>query len=93
MGFFSRLFGGKSASEEPISIEAIEYKGFNIYQEPVKEGGQFRIAGRITKVFGDDIKEHRFIRSDVVASKDDANELMLNKAKMFIDQMGDNIFT
>ncbi|MGR5117671.1 HlyU family transcriptional regulator [Vibrio astriarenae] len=93
MGFFSRLFGGKSSSEEPVAVKAVEYKGFNIYQEPVKEGGQYRIAGRITKDFDGEIKEHRFIRSDVVASKDDANELMLNKAKMFIDQMGDNIFS
>ncbi|MGR5543095.1 HlyU family transcriptional regulator, partial [Vibrio campbellii] len=76
MGFFSRLFGGKSSSEEPVAVKAVEYKGFNIYQEPVKEGGQYRIAGRITKDFDGEIKEHRFIRSDVVASKDDANELM-----------------
>ncbi|MGL6313108.1 HlyU family transcriptional regulator [Vibrio sp. WXL103] len=93
MGFFSRLFGGKSKEKTSAQeVEPVEYKGYNIYQEPIAEGGQFRIAGRITKEIDGELKQHRFIRSDVVSNKDDANELMLNKAQMFIDQMGDNMF-
>ncbi|PWI32353.1 transcriptional regulator [Vibrio albus] len=91
MGLFSKLFGSKS-SEQTTEVEPVEYKGFLIYQEAVKEGGQYRIAGRITKEKDGEIKSHRFIRSDLVTSEQDANELMLNKAKMFIDQMGDSIF-
>ncbi len=91
VGFFSKLFGGTKAAEPKI-VEPVEYKGFLIYQEALAEGGQYRIAGRITKQFGDETKEHRFIRSDVVGSESDANELMLKKAQMFIDQMGDSIF-
>ncbi|KJY83861.1 transcriptional regulator [Vibrio galatheae] len=92
MGLFSRLFGG--AKEQPqTTVEPIEYKGFLIFQEALSEGGQYRIAGRITKQVGEEVKTHRFIRSDVLPSESDANEFMLKKAQMFIDQMGDNIFT
>lgn len=91
MGLFSRLFG--SQKEQPkVEVEPIEYKGYLIYQEALAEGGQYRIAGRITKQFGEEVKTHRFIRSDVLPSESDANEFMLKKAQMFVDQMGDNIF-
>ncbi|MGF1719275.1 HlyU family transcriptional regulator [Vibrio kyushuensis] len=94
MGLFSRLFGlGNAETKSKVEIEPIEYKGFLIYQEPISEGGQYRIAGRITKKLDDEVKSHRFIRSDVLSNKDDANELMLKKSQMFIDQMGDNIFS
>ncbi|ENB1601158.1 transcriptional regulator [Vibrio parahaemolyticus] len=88
MGFFSRLFGG---SEKTAEVK-IEYKGFLIYQESISEGGQYRIAGRIEKSYDGEVKTHRFIRSDLLASEGDANELMLKKSQMFIDQMGDKIF-
>jgi len=91
VGLFSRLFGGHK-EQTKVEVEPIEYKGFLIYQEALAEGGQYRIAGRITKQFGDETKTHRFIRSDVLPSANDANEFMLKKAQMFIDQMGDNIF-
>jgi hypothetical protein len=91
VGLFSKLFGGGKAPE-PKQVEPVEYKGFLIYQEAIAENGQYRIAGRITKAFDDEAKEHRFIRSDVLGTEGDANELMLKKAQMFIDQMGDSIF-
>ncbi|KGY11571.1 transcriptional regulator [Vibrio tubiashii] len=91
MGLFSRLFGG-SDKQQNAEVEPVEYKGFLIYQEAKPEGGQYRIAGRITKQFDDEMKTHHFIRSDVLPSKGDADEFMLKKAQMFIDQMGDNIF-
>ncbi|WP_375749881.1 HlyU family transcriptional regulator [Vibrio sp. HN007] len=90
MGFFSKLFGG-GKSESKV-VEPVEYKDFLIYQESRAESGQYRIAGRITKEIDGELKVHNFIRSDVVTSESDANELMLSKAKMFIDQMNGNIF-
>ncbi|MCA0937552.1 transcriptional regulator [Vibrio alginolyticus] len=92
MGFFSRLFGGSEKSVEVKSVEPVEYQGFQIYPESIAEGGQFRIAGRIEKSFDGVVKSHRFIRSDLLGSEDDANQLMLKKSQMFIDQMGDKIF-
>ncbi len=91
MGLFSRLFGGK-AEAKAVSVEPVEYKDFLIYQEVIAEGGQYRVAGRITKEIDGETKTHRFIRSDVVSNKSDAEELMLKKAQMFIDQMSGRIF-
>ncbi len=90
MGLFSKLFGSTPKPEE--KVEPVEYKGFYIYAEAQPESGQYRVAGRITKTVDDETKEHRFIRSDVVQSKEDANSLMLHKSKLFIDQMNGNIF-
>lgn len=92
MGFFSRFFGGSERSVEVKSVEPVEYKGFQIFPESTAEGGQFRIAGRIEKNIDGITKTHRFIRSDLLGTEDDANQLMLKKSQMFIDQMGDKIF-
>ncbi len=92
MGFFSRLFGGSEKAAEVKTVEAVEYNGFQIYPESIAEGGQFRIAGRIEKILDGEVKSHRFIRSDLLGTEDDANQLMLKKSQMFIDQMGDKIF-
>ncbi len=92
MGFFSRLFGGSAKTAKVKAVEPVEYKGFQIYPESTSEGGQFRIAGRIEKKLDGVVKSHRFIRSDLLGTKDDANQLMLKKSQMFIDQMGDRIF-
>ncbi len=92
MGFFSRLFGGSQKAVEVKTVEAIEYNGFQIYPESIAEGGQYRIAGRIEKSLDGEVKTHRFIRSDILGTEQDANELMLKKSQMFIDQMGDKIF-
>ena len=93
MGLFSRLFGNSHKEQDKNEIQPDEYKGFLIYQEAKPEGGQFRISGRITKNIEGEVKEHRFIRSDVLASEADANEFMLAKAKMFIDQTKGDIFS
>lgn len=91
LGFLSKLFGGsKTPTKE--EVEPIEYNGFLIYPEPIAEGGQYRIAGQITKELDGEMKSHRFIRSDVLSSKSDACELMVKKSKMFIDQSSGKIF-
>ncbi|HIF9325053.1 TPA: HlyU family transcriptional regulator [Photobacterium damselae] len=92
MGIFSKLFGTKSVNKLKVQIEPTEYKGFLIYPELKAENGQFRIAGRITKEVEGELKDHAFIRSDLLSSKQDAETFMINKAKMFIDQTGDAMF-
>ncbi|SJL83853.1 HlyU family transcriptional regulator [Vibrio palustris] len=92
MGIFTRLFGEKKP-EVKVEITPVEYKGFYIYQEALEEGRQFRVAGRITKSVNEQLQTHTFIRSDVLPTEQEANELMLKKSQLFIDQMGDNIFS
>ncbi|MCE0495817.1 HlyU family transcriptional regulator [Vibrio salinus] len=95
MGFLSALFGSKKKEESSPEVEPISYKSYLIFPEARPENGQFRIAGRIcTPAQGEqEAKEHLFIRSDVLMTREDADELMVRKAKMLIDQMGDKIFS
>ncbi|MDD9180646.1 MULTISPECIES: HlyU family transcriptional regulator [Aliivibrio] len=90
MGLFSRLFG--TSPKQEATIEPIEYQSFLIYPNSERDGSQFRIAGTITKEIKGEIKEHRFIRSDVISNKSDADELMVRKSKMLIEQMNESIF-
>jgi len=92
VGFFSRFFGGSDKAATAKTVEPVKYKGYLIYQESLSEGGQYRIAGRIEKDSDGELKSHRFIRSDLLGSEQDANDLMLKKSQMFIDQMGEKIF-
>ena len=95
MGFLSRLFGRQDSAPQEVTkdIEAIEYKGFSIYPAGIAESGQYRVAGEIKKVIDGEEKTHRFIRSDVLPSESDANDMMVKKSQMFIDQMGDKMFS
>ncbi|ABM02699.1 conserved hypothetical protein [Psychromonas ingrahamii 37] len=93
MGFFkqfAQLISGKPAPA--VVFPSIEYKGFTIRPEPMKDNGQFRVAAMIEKGEGETLKQHHFIRSDSQASSEKTAELTLLKCKMFIDQSGDDIF-
>lgn len=88
--FLSRLSnmlgGGKSAAS--ANREPVEYRGFHILATPVKDGGQWRIAGQITSADESDERVHHFIRSDLLGSVDDAVTLTIRKGQLIIDQMG-----
>jgi len=86
-GLFS---GGESAPEK--AEESIEYKGFMIIPAPISDGGQFRVAATVTKDEEEGQKVHSFIRSDLIPSRDECIEITIRKAKLTIDQLGDNIF-
>ena len=94
MGFFSGLkslfLGNSSSSSKPS--ETIKYNDFSIIPAPIREGGQYRVAGTITKGEGDALKTHKFISSDVIASRDECISLTIRKAKLAIDQSEDRIF-
>ncbi|WP_217511630.1 HlyU family transcriptional regulator [Vibrio metschnikovii] len=91
MGLFARWFGGREKKQLEL-IQPIEYKGMLIYQESIAENGQYRVAGRITQEINGELQTHRFIRSDVLSNKQEADQLMLKKAQLFIDQMSGQIF-
>ncbi len=85
------LFGGGQEQKQPEAVGE-EYKGFLIYPLAQNESGQYRVAGRIEKELDGELQSYSFIRSDLCMSAEQANELMLNKSRQFIDQMGDQIF-
>ncbi len=88
MSLLSRLFGGGGKPEpEPES-----YKGFNIFAEPIKEPGGYRICARIEKEIDGEVRTHKLIRADICNSEQECREISVSKAKVLIDQSGDAIF-
>ena len=93
----SRLIGrlsgvaraGSGGSERGARIE---YNGFVIQAAPLQDGSQWLTAGFISKTIGDEQKEHRFIRADTHASKEDAEAFSITKARLIIDEQGDRLF-
>lgn len=98
MGFFTKVaqFLGSStqSAESKRRYPSENYKGFTITPQPIADHGQFRIAALIEKAEDQEqgSRRHHFIRSDTAVNADLAAELTLTKCKVFIDQMGDNIF-
>jgi hypothetical protein len=91
MSLLSRLFGKKpDAPEKPGSAE--DYKDFRITPKPIREGGQYRVAARIEKVVNGTAKTHELIRSDTMASLDEATTFSLAKSRQMIDEQGDKLF-
>lgn len=93
MPFWSRLFGGSSAGPSAAPGAAPEeHKGFRITPKPIPEGGQFRVAARIEKEVGGEVRVHELVRADRLASMDEARALSLAKARQMIDEQGERLF-
>jgi len=93
MDSIRNLFGGGSASNPPQAAnEPDTYNDCLIYAEPVAEGGQWRLAGRIVKGDGEAAKEHKFIRADVFSNRDEAEAATVRKARQIIDEQGLALF-
>ncbi len=92
MSLLSRLFGSKSKSESPVKTTTVEYQGFRITPEPMKEPQGYRLCAVIEKEVAGTLKSHRLIRADTIADVDQCNEAAIAKAKQMIDQMGERLF-
>jgi hypothetical protein len=91
--WFGRMFGsGDGDQAAPAATEGVDYQGFRIVAQPIRQGGQFLTAGLITKDYPEGRKEHRFIRADTHSSEADARAMMVQKAQRLIDEMGDRLF-
>lgn len=91
--FFSRIFGSSApVTKTEAAATAVLYNDFQIYPEPIAEGGVYRIAARIEKTMDGETKTHRLIRADTRASRDDAVDASVAKAKQAIDQLGTSLF-
>ena len=95
-GFFRGLLGSdgseESGGDAPVRGSAVDYNGYSIAPECRKQGSQWLTAGVISKPFGDETKEHHFIRADLHASKDDADACAVMKGKRIVDEQGDRMF-
>ena len=87
MGWLKNLFGGVAV--QPTATKTLDYKGFLISAEPYKDGGQYQLAGVISK----DGKLHRFVRADKFTDAGEAAEFALAKGQLIVDQQGERMFT
>ncbi|RAI44419.1 HlyU family transcriptional regulator [Rhodoplanes roseus] len=93
MSFLKSLFGGRASAPAPApESEPVEYKGYVIRAAPFQNGGQYQTAGTIEREVEGVRKEHRFIRADSHASRDDAVSFTLSKARQIVDLQGDRMF-
>lgn len=92
---FKSLFGGGDAQNtgSATSAEAVEYNGFLILPEPIKEGGQYRTAGRISKEIDGETRESRFIRADNNGDLNSAVDHCIYKGKQIIDEQGESLLS
>jgi hypothetical protein len=93
--FFSKLFGrgGDSAAPAKIAEETEAYNDLTLVAAPIPEGGQFRLAGRIEKIDGEQVLIRTFIRADLFSSRDDTVSSTFRKAKQIADQHGASLFS
>jgi hypothetical protein len=104
ISLFKRLFSLKDAkpAASQAKVEPINYNGYLIYVMPRAEAGQYRVAGIIEKIPTEPVEntventagnaQHQFIRSDLCPDKQQAEQITLQKCKLFIDQVGDDMF-
>ena len=94
MSWLRKIFGGSAPSGENTGGgPSREHKGFTIVATPIKEGGQFRLAGVISKEIDGVRREHQFVRADLFTSKDEAVQFAFVKGELIIDQSGEIIFS
>ena len=92
--FFKGLTGQSDGGEKQPAErgEGVAYEGLVIHPAPEREGGQWRVAGVITKEDGDVHLERAFTRADTVASREEAETLSVNKGKQIINERGSALF-
>ncbi|MDQ0457306.1 HlyU family transcriptional regulator [Rhizobium paknamense] len=95
--FLSKIFSafsGSSAGKErqAAACEPQLHGDCRIFAEPIREGSQFRLAGRIEKDVDGRVLTRSFIRADLFSGQDEALEFTFRKARQIIDQNGPSLF-
>lgn len=96
MSFLKSLFGGgksNQASTPAGPVRTLEHEGYLIEAVPFPEGGQYQVAGTISKVIDGQRKEHRFIRADRCVAIEDAADMTIRKGQQIIAQVGERMFS
>lgn len=88
------LFSGGSRQETKpeVKAETQAHGGCAIHATPMREGSQYRLAGRIEKEVDGEVLVRSFIRADMFSTADDAVEFTFRKARQIIDQHGASLF-
>ncbi len=90
MGLFSRKKNEKA--DKGSEGKTVEYNGYTITPKPVKTAGGYRVGALISREKDGETLTHEMVRSDVIQQKDEALHISEVKAKLTVDQLGDEIF-
>lgn len=81
-------------AEGPAEIaEREQYQGYELQARPIREGGYWRVAGRICRSGDPDGPYHEFIRVDTIASHEEVVQLCLTKARQIVDERGERVIS
>lgn len=90
--FLRRRSGGGDASGGPGEIAGREtYEGLEILARPVREGGQWRLAGTVRRPGDETGPQHDFVRADIMADRDECVRMSLLKGRQLIDERGEGL--
>lgn len=88
---FLRRGGGKQPGG-PGEIAGREtYEGFEVLARPIREGGQWRLAGSIRRPDDESGPSHDFVRADTMADHDECVRMSLMKGRQLVDERGDRL--
>lgn len=90
--FFSMFSGGGAEPKREPDVEPQEHAGCRIFAEPMREGSQIRLAGRIEKEVEGRTLVRTFVRADMFTAMDDAVDCTFRKGRQIIDQNGPSLF-
>jgi hypothetical protein len=82
----------KATSPKEVKLDWVEYNGFRIAASPISEGSQYRVSGCIERGEGEQVKRHTFVRSDLIPSREEAEQFSIMKGKLMVDQLGESVF-
>jgi hypothetical protein len=91
MSLLRKLFGLSEGSSGP-EPESVEHEGYHIRPAPISEGSQYRLCAVISRQIDGVTREHRLVRADMFASREEASEAAIRKAKLVIKEQGDRMF-
>lgn len=84
--------GGSGREGGPGEVAEREaYQGFVVLARPIREQGQWRLAGSICREGDEDGARHDFVRADVMADREECIRMSLLKGRQLVDEQGDRL--
>lgn len=95
LNWLKSILGGGNSDTSQGGKAAVQYEEdygeYHLAISPQKVGGQYRVAGTITRLDNPE-KRYNLIRADLCPTLDIAVEQSLVKARQTVDQLGDRMF-
>ena len=92
MRFLRRLGGRGGDAEGGGEVAGSEtYEGFEILARPMREGGQWRLAGSIRRPGDETGPSHDFVRADIMADREECVRMTLLKGRQLVDEQGERL--